>query len=209
MKRELGSLSEKYESAGRGPGVISSGVGDPGGKSYGCYQLASKTGTLQAYIKSSKFKEYFGDVPLTSTKFDILWKALAKNSPEDFKKDQHEFIKRTHFDGPYKYWTKELNMLDTPTIQQVIWSISVQHGRVKTILANTSVSLRKYDKPSEEIIIKELYKQRTLYVSRFLQGKLLRSLKSRYINEEKDALDLMLANFKLYVSRILKVTNPD
>ncbi|HFO7914780.1 TPA: hypothetical protein ACHK1J_005692, partial [Escherichia coli] len=34
----LGKTSERYESGGRGPGVISSGKGDHGGVSYGMYQ---------------------------------------------------------------------------------------------------------------------------------------------------------------------------
>src|SRR5262249_46471025 len=40
----LGSLSEKYESGGRGPGTVSTGKGDLGGVSYGTYQLSSKVG---------------------------------------------------------------------------------------------------------------------------------------------------------------------
>ncbi|HFP9633493.1 TPA: hypothetical protein ACHOQV_005292, partial [Escherichia coli] len=42
----LGKTSERYESGGRGPGVISSGKGDHGGVSYGMYQLSSKMGTV-------------------------------------------------------------------------------------------------------------------------------------------------------------------
>ena len=38
----LGSLSSKYETGGRGPGTVSSGVGDAGGVSYGSYQMTSK-----------------------------------------------------------------------------------------------------------------------------------------------------------------------
>src|SRR5690606_25413128 len=37
----LGQTSAHYESGNRGPGFISSGVGDHGGKSYGIYQLSS------------------------------------------------------------------------------------------------------------------------------------------------------------------------
>jgi murein DD-endopeptidase MepM/ murein hydrolase activator NlpD len=41
IAEELGTLSAKYETGGRGPGVVSSGVGDPGGVSYGSYQMAT------------------------------------------------------------------------------------------------------------------------------------------------------------------------
>ncbi|HKG81488.1 MAG TPA: LysM domain-containing protein, partial [Pyrinomonadaceae bacterium] len=38
---ELGALSAKYETGGRGPGTVSTGAGDFGGVSYGSYQMAS------------------------------------------------------------------------------------------------------------------------------------------------------------------------
>src|ERR1700755_1447385 len=39
---ETVSMRAKYETGGRGPGVVSTGAGDPGGVSYGSYQMASK-----------------------------------------------------------------------------------------------------------------------------------------------------------------------
>lgn len=41
---ELGSLSTQYETGGRGPTTVSTGVGDAGGVSYGSYQMTSKNG---------------------------------------------------------------------------------------------------------------------------------------------------------------------
>src|ERR1044072_9394224 len=46
LAKELGSLSSKYETSGRGPGTVSTGSGDPGGVSYGSYQIATQTGTV-------------------------------------------------------------------------------------------------------------------------------------------------------------------
>ena len=46
----LGDLSSRYESSGD-PGTVSSGYGDPGGKSYGLYQFSSNAGTLDEYIQ--------------------------------------------------------------------------------------------------------------------------------------------------------------
>ena len=45
----LGDLSAKYESSGS-PATISSGEGDPGGKSYGRYQLASRMGSVRSFL---------------------------------------------------------------------------------------------------------------------------------------------------------------
>ena len=45
----LGDLSAKYESSGD-PGSVSSGYQDPGGKSYGAYQLSSNAKSLQSFL---------------------------------------------------------------------------------------------------------------------------------------------------------------
>ncbi|HEY0366030.1 MAG TPA: LysM domain-containing protein, partial [Pyrinomonadaceae bacterium] len=44
LAEALGTLSAKYETGGRGPGTVSTGAGDPGGVSYGSYQMATKMG---------------------------------------------------------------------------------------------------------------------------------------------------------------------
>jgi LysM repeat protein len=53
---ELGVLSAKYETGGRGPGIVSTGSGDPGGVSYGSYQMATKTGTVARFVSQSDFR---------------------------------------------------------------------------------------------------------------------------------------------------------
>ena len=58
---ELGHLSEKYESSGRGPATVSTGEGDPGGVSYGSYQLASKIGRADEFVKRSLRRSLFLD----------------------------------------------------------------------------------------------------------------------------------------------------
>src|SRR5262249_33985356 len=47
----LGMLSEKYETGGRGPGTMSSGVGDAGGISYGSYEMTSKGGGTRSDVR--------------------------------------------------------------------------------------------------------------------------------------------------------------
>src|SRR5262245_57825353 len=46
--QQLGTLSRKYESNGN-PGLVSSGRGDHGGRSYGAYQFSSKTGSARDF----------------------------------------------------------------------------------------------------------------------------------------------------------------
>ena len=57
----LGQTSSKYEAGNRGISTISTGRGDHGGVSYGAYQLSSKMGTLQKFLRHSKYEEYFSD----------------------------------------------------------------------------------------------------------------------------------------------------
>ena len=52
----LGELSAKYETGGRGPGTVSTGSGDPGGVSYGSYQMATKMGTVARFVAQTGFQ---------------------------------------------------------------------------------------------------------------------------------------------------------
>src|SRR4051812_387517 len=51
----LGVLSAKFETGGRGPGTVSSGRGDPGGVSYGSYQMSSKRGVVGRFVNQADF----------------------------------------------------------------------------------------------------------------------------------------------------------
>lgn len=135
----LGEVSERYESTG--PGTISTGHGDHGGVSYGTYQLATATGTLTEYLKQSSYRDHFkGLTPNTKT-FDAEWRTLAS---EDlgFAKDQHDFIKTTHYD-PVLAALKQ-NGLDLSgrgiAVKEAIWSTSVQYGKLATAVFENGIS---------------------------------------------------------------------
>ena len=55
IAEELGALSAKYETGGRGPGTVSTGAGDPGGVSYGSYQMATKMGVPARFVTQPGF----------------------------------------------------------------------------------------------------------------------------------------------------------
>ena len=93
----LGKLSENYESGGRGPATVSTGIGDPGGVSYGTYQLASKIGRADEFVRKyypEEFKGLKGGAP----EFTRRWKELAEKDPAGLRRNEHEFIKETHYD---------------------------------------------------------------------------------------------------------------
>jgi LysM repeat protein len=131
----LGSLSSKYETGGRGPGTVSSGVGDAGGVSYGSYQMTSKPkgGTVARFIADGAFPwraRFAGRIP-GSPEFGAAWKRLATEAPIEFFEAQHAFIKRTHFDPLVGKIIAEDGLVVTlrsNALQDVIWSTAVQHG---------------------------------------------------------------------------------
>lgn len=101
----LGETSKLFESGKGGAGTISGGNGDFGGASYGTYQLASKTGTLQQFLKNSKYGDQFSGLKPGSPEFNARWKDVAKNDPQ-FSAAQHDFIKATHFDPAMRMLNK-------------------------------------------------------------------------------------------------------
>ncbi|MDR6843254.1 peptidoglycan-binding domain-containing protein [Pseudoxanthomonas sacheonensis] len=123
----LGQTSTKYETGNRGAGTISTGRGDLGGVSYGSYQLSTKMGTLQEYLDQSPYKDQFGGLSPATPDFDAKWRELAKTDP-GFGKDQHAFIKSTHFDvQDDELKARGIDLSDRgPSVQDALWSTSVQ-----------------------------------------------------------------------------------
>lgn len=126
---QLGDSSAAFESGGRGASTISRGFGDLGGKSYGTYQLASNTGTLQAFLDQSGYGKKLNGLRPGSWEFDRQWKRLADTDPE-FAKAQHEFVKRTHYDKAMSGLAGAGIDLSKrgKAVQDAVWSTSVQFG---------------------------------------------------------------------------------
>jgi len=164
---ELGILSAKYETGGRGPGTVSSGAGDPGGVSYGSYQMATKTGTVQRFVTQPDFPwlQDFRNLTAGTTDFSACWKRIATNQTDAFQKCQHEFIKRTHYDPLARKVLSE-NDVDvntrTTTLQNVVWSTAVQHGPGTPIVgrALANVSSTPSDPKYDEQVIRAIYAER-------------------------------------------------
>jgi murein DD-endopeptidase MepM/ murein hydrolase activator NlpD len=164
---ELGILSAKYETGGRGPGVVSSGVGDPGGVSYGSYQMASKTGTAKRFVTQNDFPwlKDFSNLTPGTTDFSACWKRIAANDTDAFQKCQHQYIKRTHYD-PLAAKILSENNVDVNTrssaLQNVVWSTAVQHGPATPIVgrACSTLSCKPADAQYDEQLIRAIYAER-------------------------------------------------
>ncbi|WBH16809.1 chitosanase [Sphingomonas radiodurans] len=206
----LGKLSEKFESGGRGPGTVSSGAGDPGGVSYGTYQLSSTAGTLTAFLKKEgkPWIDQFGTAKPGTASFTTVWKKIAAED-KTFGAAQHAFIHRTHYQ-PAVSTVRDAKGLDFDrrhrAVREVVWSVSVQHARASRILIESiNICDRDHDRNSDDydrLLIEAMYDARTAYVlevaanpklSKAEREQLVSITKKRYPTERADALALFAA----------------
>ena len=184
----LGRVSEKYESGGRGVATISTGIGDAGGVSYGKHQLASKTGTMQAFLNSKEGEAYrarFAGQEAGSAQFNETYKQVVAEDAEGFADAQHAFIKRTHFDPVAQYAKAKGIDVNDPAIQEALWSQSVQHGGKGNRKIIDDAVARAGEGADSEQVINALYDARTDYASQFASRA---ATTDRYMRERQDVL---------------------
>ena len=206
-ERVLGKLSEKFETGGRGCGIVSTGKGDAGGASYGSYQMTSIPGggTVKRFVSQSDFafKDRFLNLKPGSAQFTAVWKDIAAKQPDEFQACQHEFIKRSHFDLLVKKILNE-DDVDITTrshaLQDVIWSTAVQHGGGSSIVhrAMARVSVGPDDPAFDAKLISAIYAERgkkngagVLVNFSRNSPKVQQGVANRFKQEEKDALNML------------------
>jgi hypothetical protein len=182
-----GALSAREETGGRGPGTVSTGVNDPGGVSYGSYQLASRRGQVQAFLRSGEASRWApqlqGMAPGTRD-FQRRWQQIAVREPEAFQGAQHDFIGRTHY-LPAVTAVRRNTGVDLDSMPEAVrdaaWSASVQHGTAATVLtgavqradARVRQGNAAVDRSSplyQEALINEMYDGRTALLTRLINS---------------------------------------
>lgn len=199
----LGKLSTKYETGNRGPGTVSTGKGDPGGVSYGSYQLASKVGRADQFVQKYYPQEFQG-LKGGSEEFTKKWKELATKDPVALKKNEHEFIRVTHYQPQVEKLKKTgLDVAKrSATFRDVVWSVAVHHGPNTDVITKALETLTKDGKAISDLLETDLI--RAVYAERGKttpEGKLVRfkgvsddwipGLKKRFENEQEDALEML------------------
>lgn len=188
---KIGEIAEKYETGGKGPGAISTDKGDPGGTSYGSYQIATKVGTMAGYLKrNTPYTKQLNQFSVGSSGFNNTWKELAQKDPEGFKQDQFDYISTISYNPARKYADK-LGWPDSVAIDSALFSVSNQHGGWKKIMDAVHLEFLE----TESSIINKFYDARANYVAsltKSLNAAMIRNIiKNRCINERKDVLQLV------------------
>lgn len=201
----LGELSAKYETGGRGPGTVSTGSGDPGGVSYGSYQMATKMGTVQRFVSQAGFQwaDDFKGLTAGTAPFTSCWKRIAAEQTDAFQSAQHAFIKKSHYDLLAAKILSD-DGLDVNTrsraLQDVVWSTAVQHGGGTSMIhkALANVKSKPTDPGFDKELICAIYAERgrkkpdgnLAYFSKS-SPSVQAGVAKRFKNEEQDALAML------------------
>ncbi|HEY5723151.1 MAG TPA: hypothetical protein VIT45_12590 [Allosphingosinicella sp.] len=182
-----GGLSAREETGGRGPGTVSTGVNDPGGISYGSYQLSSNRGQVQAFLRSDEgsrwSRELQGAAPGTR-EFQRRWQQIAARDPDAFHGAQHDFIGRTHYTPAVTAVRRNTGVdLDSmpEAVRDAAWSASVQHGTAAQVLTGAveraddrvrqgSEAVDRSSPLYQEALIEEMYDGRTALLTRLINS---------------------------------------
>jgi len=200
----LGSLSAKYESNGK-PGAI--GFDNGGGWSYGAYQFASLTGSVQEFLNflaganpgfAADLNAAGGDAGARAgtEEFKNAWKKLAADHSDEFLGLQHAFIKKNFYDKFVSRVQGQIN-LDVNNrslaVQNAAWSTAVQHGPANNVFKNALTNVQIADgRPGDETIINAVYAERSKVETYFTKvPELHANLKERFTKEKTDALNML------------------
>lgn len=134
----LGSLSAQYESNGD-PSCISTGYLDPGGKSYGIYQLSLNAGSLREFVDwllahpqlhVVAYGQHLDQYNPGSIKFDAMWRQIATLDPDGFTDLQHDYMQAMYYDVAAAALLDHLFDVNkhSHALKDVVWSRAVQYG---------------------------------------------------------------------------------
>ena len=158
----LGFISSDWESRG-GQQLVSSGKNDPGGISYGRYQLSSNAGTMKKFIDSPEAQplreEFIGFIP-GSKESVSKYKDIAGRKGDELQRAEHAYLLRTHY-LPVADYAKKLgfDVNDRP-MQEMLWSMAIQNGQGNSMKILNAVH-RDGMRDSSQDRIRRMFSERT------------------------------------------------
>lgn len=131
---KIAILTHRYESNGD-PGIVSSGVGDVGGISYGLYQFSSKMGIVTQFVDwliehHPEYGNVLAQHPVNSELFIFNWREFGKNDPQGFGKAQDEFAVEMYMIPAAKLLKNNFFDLDkhSDALKAVVFARAIQNG---------------------------------------------------------------------------------
>lgn len=204
LEHKAGRLSAQYESNAE---IDYIGYDSRGGTSYGQYQIASKTGTMDYFIRflddsapdiAAKLRSAGpADTGGRSGRMPAVWKSVAAADPKRFEALQHEFIRSNNYSPAAKSIVLTTGVDVTKrsyALREVLWSTAVQHGpggaeRIFTQAIEKSEAMpggQDFDKA----VIEEVYRIRGKKF--FRHNKRVReAVLSRFRDEKTTAIALL------------------
>ncbi|UZP66337.1 chitosanase [Desulfovibrio mangrovi] len=164
-----GALAALFESGADG-GISAIGYDRRGGTSYGKYQLSSRAGTMDAFIRyldgqapdiASQLKK--AGRANTGSRFGAMptaWKQVAQTQPERFEALQDKFVHSNHFSPAFRAISKAMQLDSMPqALQEVLFSTAVQHGPTGAvrIFAKAFGRTGGYEEGKEAAFIRNVY----------------------------------------------------
>jgi LysM repeat protein len=175
--------------------------GDPGGVSFGCYQVSSKTmpefirflersvhdSSLNHEVRTvaRKALDGFGEHATNSDDFHTGWREVSRTDPRDFGYLQQLFIILSHLE-PTLVQANKLGLPISREMAEVYLSISVQHSPkgIGEILRG-AVEMAPPKTSSVSDITSALYQSRRSYVESIREDKISKIEASKLSDEEK------------------------
>ena len=210
----LGVLAAKFESGEEGIAAI--GYDRKGGTSYGKYQIASRPGTMNSFIRyldekaPDLAKRLAASGPANtggrSGKMPAQWRKIAAEDPDRFENLQSDFIRTSHFEPAMQAIsvTTGVNFEKLPTaLQEVLFSTAVQHGpagatrifsqamrRVDTDKLQQEGNLSASGRKAGQQLITQVY---TLRAGQFASStsRVQSAVKSRLQREMREAIQML------------------
>lgn len=195
----LGNLAKKYESSGN-PSTIARNAGDIGGASYGTYQITQ--GTMPGFVSFLKnsgnpLSGLLGSVQIATKEFDKAWKAAAsQNGGKTLNAAEEGFIKQSHYD-PAASSIKKATGVDvnkrSNAVQQVLWSVSVQHGPggAKNVFKSAGINNNMTDRQIIDAVYKERKADNGMKYFKSSSPSIRQGVMRRFDEEYKDAVGLL------------------
>jgi len=155
-----GFLAARFESRGR-PDAI--GYDRRGGTSYGMYQLSSRMGTMDTFLRylDEHAPEWASRLRAagpanTGSREGAMpneWRSISREDPERFARLQHDFVHTFHYKPAVASLQRRIGLDPndiSPALREVIWSTAVQHGAPEAarIFERAASSLENVGAPS-------------------------------------------------------------